>query len=255
MPDAYNAPEKVCQICGQDCSHKPRAKDANGRYVCKECMERAKDAKLAREAPPPVPAAKKLELPEEANSYVLDIPEKPLEKGMVPCASCGKPKREDAVLCVQCGYDSRKNERRHVKVLKPEMLKGERGRRQSRVYIGPEMLTVVSMCVITGLFGLCFVDEMFVTWFTIAAAIQILIAAIAMIVTPFREGETMWGVVVLLQYCIPFAGIAVLYYIWFVTDSMMLKLNWVASVLILVLAFILQFNGMMEGGLFENFSN
>ena len=32
---------KVCVICGEDCSGRPRIKDSNGRYYHKSCHEEA----------------------------------------------------------------------------------------------------------------------------------------------------------------------------------------------------------------------
>ena len=34
---------KICSVCGIDCSAMKRAKDANGRYICSECLERARE--------------------------------------------------------------------------------------------------------------------------------------------------------------------------------------------------------------------
>ncbi len=47
---------KICSVCGIDCSAKKRAKDANGRYICADCLERAREAKVAKEGKPVVVA-------------------------------------------------------------------------------------------------------------------------------------------------------------------------------------------------------
>lgn len=47
---------KVCQICHQDCARKPRAKDAEGRYYCEECLaQRRAEAALRAGAEPARP--------------------------------------------------------------------------------------------------------------------------------------------------------------------------------------------------------
>src|SRR5262245_38055066 len=33
--------EKICTLCGEDVSGKPRVKDVRGRYYCKPCAEQA----------------------------------------------------------------------------------------------------------------------------------------------------------------------------------------------------------------------
>lgn len=55
---------KVCVICGEDCSGRPRIKDSKGRYCCKSCHEEALPKKRAPAdaAPPPKPEPE-LELP------------------------------------------------------------------------------------------------------------------------------------------------------------------------------------------------
>lgn len=47
---------KVCQICQQDCSRKARAKDAEGRYFCEECLaQRRAEAAMRAGAEPARP--------------------------------------------------------------------------------------------------------------------------------------------------------------------------------------------------------
>ncbi|MFO0831142.1 MAG: hypothetical protein U0637_04765 [Phycisphaerales bacterium] len=46
------APVKVCVVCKQDVSKRPRVKDAQGRYVCETCMV----ARAQRRAPAPRPS-------------------------------------------------------------------------------------------------------------------------------------------------------------------------------------------------------
>ncbi len=54
-------PAKICSVCHEDCSRKPREKDAQGRYTCGPCAEKLRAKAAARPtatpAPPPPPAA------------------------------------------------------------------------------------------------------------------------------------------------------------------------------------------------------
>jgi len=67
-PNAQGA--KICEICHRDCSDRPRTKDEQGRYFCRECAERAKQAHRLQQSgssdlgstppvapPPPAPEA------------------------------------------------------------------------------------------------------------------------------------------------------------------------------------------------------
>lgn len=85
---------KICIRCGEDCSDRPRLKDASGRYMCKACA--------AREAR--VPAAP-ID-PSDLGPITLD------DAGAIPlagdapseCPKCKAKMSEGAVLCVACGH-------------------------------------------------------------------------------------------------------------------------------------------------------
>lgn len=63
---------KVCVICGEDCSGRPRIKDSNGRYYHKSCHEEALRRKPARaEAAPPPKPEPELEVPEDDGSGMM----------------------------------------------------------------------------------------------------------------------------------------------------------------------------------------
>lgn len=63
---------KICVICGEDCSGRPRIKDSKGRYYCKSCHEEALRRKQApaEAAPPPKPKPE-LELPVDDGSGMM----------------------------------------------------------------------------------------------------------------------------------------------------------------------------------------
>lgn len=123
MPDA---PAKICIICNQDCSARPRTKDKLGRYICQSCADARKHAK-ATPAPFPAPAPFPDPLPAPSDHAASDpAPSDPdpsdpdiydlapdsfnaiLGDGPKPCPSCGQPIPSGSVLCLGCGYDERK---------------------------------------------------------------------------------------------------------------------------------------------------
>ena len=81
-----SAPQKVCILCGEDCSSRPRVKDAQGRYSCKACHAAALEEATRRA---PQPAAFEPE---------------PEFQMTTACPSCGTPTA--GTLCRACGYDS-----------------------------------------------------------------------------------------------------------------------------------------------------
>ncbi|MEX2217954.1 MAG: hypothetical protein WD749_04270 [Phycisphaerales bacterium] len=104
MPST-EATAKICVKCNQDCSGKPRSKDAQGRYICKACLDGLK-ARKEGAAPPAKPA------PARGRAAVAPPP---VDEGSVlsnlladapdPCPSCASPMPPGAVLCNFCGFN------------------------------------------------------------------------------------------------------------------------------------------------------
>lgn len=96
---------KICGICGQDCSKKPRTKDPSGRYFCQACYDtaRAKQAGgLTGNRPAPNVAATIAD-PGMANDELFaDLVNAPPVAERL-CPGCGAPLAPNAVLCVHCG--------------------------------------------------------------------------------------------------------------------------------------------------------
>lgn len=91
------APAKVCILCGADCSKRPRVKDAQGRYSCKECLDRHTQA-----APPPADDL----IP--GDLLAIEASAAPAA-GLQVCPNCQSSMPHGAPICIQCGFDSRKN--------------------------------------------------------------------------------------------------------------------------------------------------
>lgn len=115
---------KSCSVCGIDVSGKPRVKDAAGRYMCADCVQKAKAARGAQTAPKPKPAATTTAAPtgEEDNSFLLNLGGKAsmAAKGVVLCTECGRALEHGAVVCVGCGFNTATGKRLQIKVHKPE---------------------------------------------------------------------------------------------------------------------------------------
>lgn len=154
---------KICTVCGQDCSNKPRTKDAQGRYVCKECMQRAQSAQLAKQdaAKPKAAGAAGATAGASAagdqgdNAFLLDIIEAPkVREGQKPCPACGKGINEGAVLCTSCGFNLKTGERALVNVLKPVEIRDKSERNRSGGGGIPEWLIgVAALVILGGLYG------------------------------------------------------------------------------------------------------
>jgi rubrerythrin len=67
MSQAASAPAKVCVLCKQDVSKKPRVKDPQGRYLCEPCFEKSQKATPKPAAAAPKPAPKPAPVPADDN--------------------------------------------------------------------------------------------------------------------------------------------------------------------------------------------
>lgn len=96
---------KICAVCGEDCSDRPRVKDRAGRYYCKPC-----EVKRAAETVVAVGSAS------TTSTTLLAVDDAegviPIEEAHVAaekaCPVCMLRISADAVVCVHCGYDERK---------------------------------------------------------------------------------------------------------------------------------------------------
>jgi len=113
MSPQQSSAQKICVICHQDCSARPRVKDKKGRYYCRQCYEDARQRKHAQTAaptPPPPPASPmddgdELGLLEELAQQVASAPT--VEQQSSQCPSCKRPMPPEAIVCVGCGYNRR----------------------------------------------------------------------------------------------------------------------------------------------------
>ena len=111
MPEATG---KICIRCGQDCSNKQRAKDAQGNYICADCLSKAK---ARQPAPPPIPGAKspsakppvvaspKSEIVHGDQNVLGKLIDESVEMHKHGCPNCHAPMKPTQVLCVKCGFN------------------------------------------------------------------------------------------------------------------------------------------------------
>jgi len=127
IPPEGNDPQrvagaKICVDCKTDCSHRPRTKDAQGRYHCQACVDR-----LAQEKARAKPEASD----DDGDMYdplpldVDPLPESAVPggasvvagsgaggilagaSGIRPCPICAKPLAQSDAVCINCGYNAR----------------------------------------------------------------------------------------------------------------------------------------------------
>lgn len=102
---------KICVVCHEDCSGKPRTKDVHGNYYCRSCYEQRLEmvrqgqvdvASKPSVAPPPVQS--------DDDLFAIDMSliESPAAThASATCPTCSAAIPSDAVICLSCGCNVR----------------------------------------------------------------------------------------------------------------------------------------------------
>lgn len=96
-------PAKVCSVCGEDVSSKPRTKDAQGRYTCVTCS--AAKGSAPGSAPAARPASRSAAAlgDGEDNSFILGLKGRAIPNAA--CPNCQTAIIEGSKICTACGYN------------------------------------------------------------------------------------------------------------------------------------------------------
>ncbi len=211
MTDA--APAKICVFCGQDCAGKPRAKDKQGRYVCKPCLKKRqleKDAEPAQSEGAydvaPAPSAE----PKSGDPLLAAmLDERVSQAGHAACPECGTLMRPGAVMCVTCGYNAERGKSLKTRVMTE---KAKKERPTVSITGGHIALGLLGLWVIMGGIAFAVGSLPAVLALYVLAAASSVAGTIMIIVHAFRSGETGWGLVGILQFVIPGVSLAFIYY-------------------------------------------
>lgn len=247
--------EKICVVCGADCATLPRLKDSQGRYACKTCVEAKRRAATgdkampkASPAPKPRPAASAAGGASAGFSMdaYLDGIHTPDAN---PCPKCGAGRAADAVVCMQCGYDSAAGRSMTTRVSKE---KAQKVRRAPKVSGGTIFLVVI-VAMLALLPAMSMVSQEAAVAAFLIAALWNVVAYIMMVVAAFRDEDNFWGIIGLLAL-VPvvngFSSLAfALYYCIFGSERGTWKLNyWAAffALLIVIALMATNYPGLME---------
>lgn len=128
---------KICGLCGQDCSDRPRTKDKSGKYFCKGCYDHAASQRAVRAvAPqPPVQAPASRPSPKPQAKPAASEPEDqygllgalldeqqaapPAASAARLCAACHTPLAPSAVICTHCGFNTASGQQMTVTMAAP----------------------------------------------------------------------------------------------------------------------------------------
>lgn len=162
---------KLCTVCGIDCSSIPRIKDQQGRYICKECFDKAKQTRQTQKNPTPAPAPARAvaAAPDlNDNTFLLNLGSKESTgiQGTKPCPECGRAMPANAVICIGCGYNTSTGKRHAVKVIKTKQKAVKESSSSSGGGGGgggipPAAVGLILLVVYGGLIGAAFASQQF----------------------------------------------------------------------------------------------
>jgi len=132
------AAEKICGLCGADCSNKPRTKDKTGKYFCKECYAQAVARKYSggigsSMRTPPASASTAIPAavlgPDDGGGLEMlnELLEQQVLSGASPaptarlCTNCHAPLSHDAIICTRCGFNTTSGKQMNVKIAAPRI--------------------------------------------------------------------------------------------------------------------------------------
>jgi len=112
--DMKTMQEKICALCGEDCSQRPRTKDPRGTYYCQSCYERARARRSTGAGQPASTVANATGALDMLPMILEELPQAPTapQRVFIPCPGCRKPFDESAAVCTHCGWDERRRRRR-----------------------------------------------------------------------------------------------------------------------------------------------
>lgn len=211
-------------MCRADVSGKPRVKDAEGRYHCQACAVKAGLSVASGGGPGGKPA------PASGEDAVLArLVEGSPMLGAAPCPGCGTPMPAQAKICTACGHNTASGKPLRTRVMRaPKSPAGGSGpSRGSTIAIGeinpliPAGLVILVHVALAIYFGTDPSEETAKVFVYGTAGIG-LVVLLYIVVSAFRAGEAIWGLVALgmLLPCFNFIMlIGLLYYLFAVSSD------------------------------------
>jgi hypothetical protein len=212
------APAKICYICHQDCSRKPRAKDGQGRYACEACLAQKKaeaalragaepapgpERKPAAKRPPTAPAAatRPPAAPPKEDELPAGFWDAPSTTPVAPpvikkqCDKCGAAMAPGAVVCMSCGFNTQNRSRVRTRVGKAQ---DDIPRKTRRGGGGGAWAGLAITVLAYGALGIAGGIHPLLVGLSMLVILMTLVVALAMlIVGAFRQGHTLWGLLII----------------------------------------------------------
>jgi hypothetical protein len=248
MPET-TATAKICVHCDQDCSAKPRTKDGQGRYLCRECLDKLKTKAAAPPAPAAPPRPKAPPAPRPAVVAAPPVAEEGsvlstlLADSPAPCPGCAAPMGKDTIICAFCGFNKQTGEAARTRIARAPKEKKERS--GPHLSLSPAALFFITAGVQIAPLALLLVNKDLAIVFQLLGAACSLAVVVWTIIDGFMTSPAS-GALLIVTLFIPLLNVIYwLYYIFSVCENVYLRAVWLAQVLVTIATFVLVFAGAM----------
>jgi hypothetical protein len=235
MAEATSSAAKVCAACSKDVSTLPRTKDAQGRYFCKECVDKLKaKAATAKSAPAkPATATAPPTAPGEHDVMAKLLSDTP---GVELCPNCGGGVTVGSKICVRCGFNKETGKAMKVVVERAAKDKEEKTSKRGGSFVLSEGMYLLILCALVGGgFGLSMFNPAFGVLLYAICFILFLVAWVWGIIAAFKDEESLAGICGIVGFFIGLSWIYFVYWCIFGTWRGYLKMTMTAALLGLVL--------------------
>ncbi len=210
-----SASGKVCIVCGVDVSRKPRVKDQQGRYMCEGLCERTARERARAAAAKPASSVPAAPPADDGYDMMADLLSESPAVNVSVCPGCGNAMPGGALVCMNCGYNTRVGKAAKTKVIRtPVASQMPVPRRRSSGEFGPSF-GVLFLIIAGGISAIAAMGILHPGFCGLALLVAVLVHFVGHvwgIVSAFREDETGWGVCGILSFFVPLVGLFFLFY-------------------------------------------
>ena len=221
---------KICIVCGEDCSTRPRVKNPQGEYACRTCADTAA-ARGVVSGPSPSGGGEDdllADLIGDAVDHMGDV-----------CPTCGVVLPQDAVICTHCGLNIQAGKQIKTRITADKPPKGKRADRGSsggglaenagKIHAGAAVLVVALGAVSI---------ETLIPAFLVAALMGIVVYFWAMF-NAYGNGSLVIVWCSVIGIFLPLVGIVNVIYGIFFTDNATLRWAYASWILAQIALFVL----------------
>lgn len=245
------AGEKVCMLCGEDVTGKPRTKDAQGRYACKACLDaRSKPRPTVGPARPVAVAAPRATSEDALLSNLID--QATANQGP-PCDSCGVIMDKGAVICTRCGHNRQTGKTTATRVVKaPKEPKAAKSRSAGGGLLNGSLMDITESFM--PMFLAAFVPVAVSAALALSEpslGVPLMLAAlviggfwsyIALVIGAFRDSHTGWGIALIVLAILGMGWGLILWYLIMVCERSGAKGAYFGSFVGALIAMFVLFN-------------